>query len=285
MNRRLRPRCEPLEPRALLAVIYDVDLGTPALAPNVSTLPYNFFDGTPGAPPILHDHGITMARDFLAADPADTLVELAAGGPDGHYTVDSIVAAITYAATEGRRLHPRETVEVAVPLSGAGDPTVSSFVGSLPFLQCERLCARAGISLSVAAGNDGVDLDATPAYLASTVVASPNVLAMAAVRPDGTLQPWSNYGVHTVMAAATTDDGTSAASVLGAVALAHQADAHPLPRHPSKAVAAKYARDIVKATIRGAAADFALAGLVGGGVVLAQGSRVLPLRHRNTSQK
>jgi hypothetical protein len=51
-----------------------------------------------------------------------------------------------------------------------------------------------------AAGNDGVNIDTTPAYPAG--IAQPNVLSVAATDSDGSLAPFSNYGPHTVQVAA-----------------------------------------------------------------------------------
>ncbi|MFL5843335.1 MAG: S8 family peptidase [Solirubrobacteraceae bacterium] len=99
----------------------------------------------------------------------------------GSGSVYDVARGIRYAVANGAKI---------VNLSMAGpdnDPALEAAIAE---------AKAAGVLIVAAAGNAGADLDATPAYPASS--ASDNVIAVASTDEDGHLAPGSSYGAATV---------------------------------------------------------------------------------------
>jgi subtilisin family serine protease len=144
------------------------------------------------------------------------LMPLRVLGGDGSGYVSDAISAYTYAARNGARV-------------------VNASLGGDSFSRAERdaIAAAPNTVFVVAAGNDGANNDATPAYPCDYDLA--NVICVAASDRDDTLAPFSNYGATNVdLAAPGVDiastwpggryallDGTSMATphVSGAAAL------------------------------------------------------------------
>lgn len=152
-------------------------------------------------PPDLDGHGTEMAWIVHAAAPSARLVAVRAFADDGTIDDARIAAAIGRARRDGASV-------VLVSLAGAE-----------PLPRTRRAIAAAGtdgVLVVVAAGNDGLDLDRSPAYPAAYRLA--NLVTVAAARPDGRLWGSSNRGGPTAVAAAAavptcTSEGERATSV------------------------------------------------------------------------
>jgi hypothetical protein len=153
-------------------------------------------------------HGTSMASVVHANAPDARLVAVKASGRDG--TSDArLAAAVDHAVAAGAQV-------VLVSMSGPEAlPETTAAIGR---------AARAGVLVVVAAGNDGVDLDARPRFPAS--IGDPDVVAVAALGADGRVLASSNQGAQVRSAGlgrgvpacdldgATTVGGTSAAAAL-----------------------------------------------------------------------
>lgn len=100
---------------------------------------------------------------------------------DGSGTVYDVARGIRYAVANGAKV---------VNLSMAGPDTDPALEGAIAEAKA------AGVLVVAAAGNTGADLDAKPAYPASS--ASDNVIAVASTDEDGALAPGSSFGARTV---------------------------------------------------------------------------------------
>lgn len=156
---------------------------------------------TGDAPADRDGHGTEMAWIVHAAAPSARLVAVRAVADDGTLDDARIAAAIGRARRAGASV-------VLVSLAGAE-----------PLPRTRRAIAAAGadgVLVVAAAGNDGLDLDRSPAYPAA--YRASNLVTVAAARPDGQLWGSSNRGGPTAVAAAAavptcTRDGERATSV------------------------------------------------------------------------
>lgn len=102
-------------------------------------------------------------------------------GANGNGSVRDVARGIRYAVANGAKI---------VNLSMAGpdsDPALEAAIAE---------AAAAGVLVVAAAGNTGADLDATPAYPASSTAA--NVITVASTDENGRLALGSSYGAATV---------------------------------------------------------------------------------------
>ncbi|MDI6711389.1 MAG: S8 family serine peptidase [Bacillota bacterium] len=147
-----------------------------------------------------HVAGIIAAADntagIVGAAPGVRIMPLKAADANGDLTTDRIVAAIDWAEDHGAKV-------------------VNMSFGGAAFDQAEydAIKKRPGILFVAAAGNggdDGIgdDNDVSPVYPACFDL--PNVVAVAALAPDGALAGFSNYGAATVDLAAPGEDIWSA---------------------------------------------------------------------------
>jgi hypothetical protein len=167
----------------------------------------------------------------VGVSPRTRVMALRFLGPNGGWTSDAI-ECLEYV----RRMKVERGVDVRVVNASWGGTQYSRALSD----QIAALDA-AGILVVAAAGNDGTDTDARPHYPSAYDLR--NVIAVAALARDGSLAPFSNYGLESVDLAAPGVDvlstvpgggyerlsGTSMATphVAGVAALiaAHEPDA------------------------------------------------------------
>jgi subtilisin family serine protease len=111
---------------------------------------------------------------------------------NGQGTDDMAADAIRYAADHGAR----------VSNNSYGGPYSVALDNAVQYAATKNFGPGQGVGqvFTVAAGNNGVNIDQTPSYPAS--IAQPNVLSVAATDTDGSLAWFSNYGPRTVDVAA-----------------------------------------------------------------------------------
>ncbi len=161
------------------------------------------FDAVDGDQHGTHVAGVVAANTDDASGVAGTapnvqVMSLKFLGPQGGYTTDAI-AAIDYAADKGVRI------------------LNNSWGGDIFDQALKDAIAASGATFLVAAGNDGLDTDATPAYPASYDL--PNLVSVAAVDNAGALAGFSNYGATSV------DVGAPGVSVVSSLPKAYFAQA------------------------------------------------------------
>lgn len=160
-------------------------------------------------------HGTRLAALVHLHAPGAALVAIKVIGPGGHLTDENLATGVRRAVELRARV-------VLLAMSGAA-PLASTRAAIAE-------AGRAGVFVVVAAGNDGLDLDAYPAYPA--VYVEPNMITVAATDGTGRLLRTSNRSRSAVLASglsiATCDwdgtlatiGGTSAASALVAAHVA-----------------------------------------------------------------
>ena len=272
MTHRTRPALEQLESRDLLALIIDIDTGIQGNpGPNVSMFPHDFT--VPGSTTVnvTSGHGTWMAERFVAAEAAlgrnDQLIDEKVSGADNLFFPSDIAATLEWDAKyfipAYLQQHPGTAISIAMPLAGPG-PAALDMTTAL----AEMALGREGVTLCAAAGDAGTDNDVTPYWpaadgtlgavnvmsIAATVPASPSgngTEPLATADPNAALQSWSNYGIS-VAVAVPAWEGTSEAAILGAIALASQAEAYPCP---AGVTPGEYALATVHAVISSATID------------------------------
>jgi subtilisin family serine protease len=116
-------------------------------------------------------------------------------GADGSGSEGDVAAGILYAVRNGARI-------INLSMAGAqDDPTLESAL---------QVAHDAGVLVVAAAGNNGADLDTTPAYPASAPL--DNVVAVASTDERGRLAGDSAYGAGSVAIAAPGEDIDSTAT-------------------------------------------------------------------------
>jgi hypothetical protein len=198
----------------------------------------------------LRDHGL----------PA-TVIPAVVADASGTVYPDAVGRALQWAAAT-QVWHPEVQIEVCLPIQGMGVSSVihakhhgrpfggglGGFTGGFSLFSngasAEQAglaaCARAGVPVSVAAGNYGENLDLpfTFEYPASFAKYYSNILVVGAAAQDGTVQSYSDYGVGSVpvIAKSRFDDGyghyydlaTSGAAASGAAAMTRFMFAYPV---------------------------------------------------------
>ena len=187
-------------------------------------------------------------------------------GADGTGTMSTVASGILYALKQKQL-----GIDVAAINLSLGSPSDSQVMR-----QVIGLARDLGVTVVVAAGNEGHNLDQTPSYPANLANQFDNVISVGAIDSDGTPASFSNYGDSVTIAAPgvgilstvpynpTTQvayaylDGTSMATpyVAGVIGLMHAAN-------PSL-----NARSLKKALIAGAASNSNLDGYVRNGIEL-----------------
>jgi hypothetical protein len=194
------------------------------LSPGAPTPEVNVDTEGPGG------HGSLMAAQYALAmaeaGRSATVVPLIAGTSAG-FNPAAVGAAMSWVAAQALA-NPSVQWIVAAPIEGG--------IASAEEIQGLAQLAAAGVPVSLAAGNDGLDLDSFP--LGMTGIQSPDMLIAAAADPVGNLQSYSNYGPKTVTVAAAigySGLGTSGATEVAAAWLAVAAGDHPLAPGQSRA--------------------------------------------------
>lgn len=139
--------------------------------------------GTHGAGTIAAnaDNGVGIAG-IVQSEQVKVMAVKALGGEDGSGTTTSIIQAIEYAEANGAQI-------CNLSLGSAwNDPALY------------RTMAESDMLFVVAAGNDGTDLEQSPSYPASYDL--DNLITVANLRCDGTLDSSSSYGAVSVDLAA-----------------------------------------------------------------------------------
>lgn len=240
----------------MMALIVDLDTGIPGEPPpNTSNFPANFsaaYAIHPGVQSPTYFHGGLMAQRFAVAEAAqgrhDTMTELVVTDATNMANSYALAGSMDWVAHDlvpkVRRHHPHEPIVVAVPLSGP-----LHYYDALSIIKSEKDLGRAGIAMSVAAGDNGQKNAANDAEwqfgswpVDGAAYGATNVMPVAASDPSGQLQPWSNTG-PTAQLVVKAKYGTSEASILGAIALATTEDA------TKRGVSMKYATKVVQETI------------------------------------
>ena len=139
--------------------------------------------GTHGAGTIAAhaDNGIGIAG-IVRSDHVKVMAVKALGGWDGSGSTASIIRAIQYAEANGAQI-----CNLSLG-SSRNDPALY------------RTIAASDMLFVVAAGNDGADLELAPSYQASYHL--DNLITVANLRYDGSLDPTSSYGASSVDLAA-----------------------------------------------------------------------------------
>jgi hypothetical protein len=278
----MQPRFEQLEPRSLMTIIMvDCDTGAlpvarmnggdlaPYLAPgwNWETNTADTSDRQgPGG------HGSLMAAQYAskmrdAGLPATVIPAVVCDSTGTNIDPYAVGRALQWAAA-AQRAHPSDQLLVTLPIQGMG--------GWIPEQNGLFACARAGVPVSVAAGNYGLNLDAPFSYVAPAIYAryDANILVVAATAQDGSLRSYSDYGPRSVPVAAKSqyddgyghygDLGTSGASATGAAALARFMAAHPFYGSVARSWYASWTVAATKASAQYVQAD---SGRIGYGVI------------------
>ncbi len=140
-----------------------------------------------------HNHGTFVAsviasrvdgRGIVGICPWAEILPIRAGSAEGFYTADSVKSLI-YAGESGAKI---------VNCSWGGYRQNQAIIRAIDFLRDK------GVLVVCAAGNDGNDNDVHPATPAS--YPHDNIISVAAMRVDGALADFSNYGAETVDLAA-----------------------------------------------------------------------------------
>jgi len=246
-DRRLRPSLGWLEGRTLPAAVVLADIDTGALPmvswadANLTGMPDSIPLGNylapgwdfraPGAPTSEVNldtegpggHGSLMAAQYalamVAAGRSATVVPLIAGSSAG-FDPAAVGRAMSWVAAQALA-NPSVQWIVAAPIEGG--------IASIEEIQGLDQLAAAGVPISLAAGNDSLDLDSFP--IGMTGIHTTDMLVAAAADPAGNLQSYSNYGPKTVTVAAAIGNsglGTSGATEVAAAWLAMAAGDHPL---------------------------------------------------------
>lgn len=148
-------------------------------------------------------HGTAMTRIVHDSAPDTELLIVKVIDSTGGGSPKVLAEGIRYATDTGAQI-----INMSSEFA-ADDPNVRAALD---------LAAERGVLVVVAAGNEGLDLDRYPSYPAS--YDHTNVIAVAAVEPDGRLTGRSNWGQQTVDLGAPGNQGSSAAAsaVSGAAA-------------------------------------------------------------------
>jgi hypothetical protein len=158
------------------------------------------------------------ALSMVSAGRSATVMPLIAGSSAG-FDPAAVGRAMSWVAAQALA-DPSVQWIVAAPIEG-GFASVGEIEGIAQL-------AAAGVPISLAAGNESLDLDGDP--IGMTGIRSTNLLVAAAADPAGNLEPYSDYGPRTVALAAAigySGLGTSGATEVAAAWLATAAGDHP----------------------------------------------------------
>jgi serine protease len=113
-------------------------------------------------------------------------------------SIDNAVAAAEFVLKTKRKTAQEKDVWVA-------NLSWGTYTRATALFDMLDLLGKANIVMAAGAGNDGNDDDATPFYPASYAVDIPQLISVAATRPDELLPKYSNFGLKSIEIAAPGD--------------------------------------------------------------------------------